>query len=180
MSRPLYDFPADVAFGDAARVALESSFRKMMDNAPGTRAGLEEEHPTPEGILALHDMRVGSRRLRAALSVFARVFPASELQPVARQVRDVTRALGAVRDLDVQIDHLRRLAVDLPANEAYGVERMVGRLVRQRNKRRKALLAALVLLDRDRFERRFLKLLDRALPPAPAPAAAPAEEADVA
>lgn len=169
MSRNLYDLAPDVGFRDAARSALEASFRKMMDNAPGTRAGLESEHPTPEGIIALHDMRVGSRRLRAALSVFAKVFPAAEFKTVERQVRDVTRALGAVRDLDVQIEHLRRLADDLPANESYGVERMVSRLIRQRSKRRKSLLAALVLLERDKFERRFSRLLERALPDPGAP-----------
>ena len=128
----------------------------MMDNAPGTRLG--------DDIEALHDMRVASRRLRAALSIFAKVFPADEFRRLDRQIGDITDALGAVRDLDVQMDYLRNYRNTLPSNEAYGIQRLVERQGNGRDRERKALVKALDKLEKERFERRFRKALDRAVP----------------
>ena len=147
----------DIAFKDAARGVLLAHYHKMMDNLPGTRAG--------EDIEALHDMRVGSRRLRAALSVFAKVFSKAEYQTLDKQVGDITDALGAVRDLDVQMDYLRGVRDPLPPNEAYGVSRLIERLSKERDKNRKKLVKALDKLEKEKFGPRFLKTLDRAVPP---------------
>jgi CHAD domain-containing protein len=54
-------------------------------------------------IEAVHQMRVASRRLRAALQIFADVLPRAKVKRWRTDVRKVTRALGAARDLDVQI-----------------------------------------------------------------------------
>ncbi len=48
----------------------------------------------PEGV---HDMRVASRRLRAALKVFAPWLDADDLDRLAPAVRTLTRGLGGVR-----------------------------------------------------------------------------------
>ena len=154
----------DTLFEDAAYATLHGGLRKMMDNAAGTRAGLRRSTPTPADIEALHDMRVGSRRLRAGLSVFAPVFPPREFRALNREVGRITDALGAVRDLDVQGDYLRGLIATLPANEAYGIERLLRLQTRRRDRERKALLATLDAMERDHFERRFRKALRRALP----------------
>ncbi|MBC8101258.1 MAG: CHAD domain-containing protein [Cytophagales bacterium] len=177
MAKATYEYPADIAFRDAARAAMDSGFRKMMKNASGTRSGAERREATAEEVEALHDMRVGSRRLRAALAVFANVFPKADFQEMDKEVGAITDALGAVRDLDVQLDALRALQSAAPPNEAYGISRLVERQTEQREIERKALLVALERLDKSRFERRFQKALDRALPPGPAAAKAP--ESDV-
>ncbi len=160
MAKVTYDLPEDAAFKDAARKILLAQFRQMMDNAPGTRAG--------EDIEALHDMRVGSRRLRAALSVFAKVFPKSDYQMLDKQIGDITDALGAVRDLDVQLDYLRGVRDPLPPNEAYGLTRLIERQNKRRDKERKKLVKALDRLQKDKFAQRFMKVLDRAVPQAAA------------
>jgi len=176
ISKPTYELPADISFRDAARAILLAGYRKTMDNAAGTRAGLEKREPTEEDIEFLHDMRVGTRRLRAALAVFGKIFPKDEFRTLDEQVGDITDALGLVRDLDVQLDALRRLQSGLPENEAYGIGRLIARQTRLRDKERKALIEALDQLEKEKFERRFLKALDRA---APAPAAEPdAPDAD--
>jgi len=89
-------------FGIAAQDSIERLSAQMMKNLPGTRSG--------EDIEALHDMRVASRRLRAALRVFAACFPKELLKAVVTDVQDVTRSLGAVRDLDVFLDFLEGYA----------------------------------------------------------------------
>lgn len=167
MAKATYEFPPDASFKDAARIALEGSFRKMMDNAAGTRSGVERREPSAEEIEALHDMRVGSRRLRAALSLFAKVFPKDDFRELDKQAAAITDALGAVRDLDVQLDGLRALQASLPENEAYGVSRLIAHQTEKREIERKALLVALDRLEKERFERRFLRALDRSLPPPP-------------
>ncbi len=156
MAKALYEFPPDVLFTDAARSALSASFHKMMNNANGTRKG--------DDIEALHDMRVGSRRLRSALAIFAKAFDREEYRALDREIGDITDALGAVRDLDVQLDYLDKLRAELPANEAYGIGRLMERQTKKRAKERKALVRALDALEKSRFERRFSKALKRALP----------------
>lgn len=164
MAKAVYEYPADIAFPDAARRVMMAGFRKMMDNAPGTREGLKRTIPTPDDIEALHDMRVGSRRLRAALAVFGKVFPRDEFRALDKQIGGITDALGAVRDLDVQIDYLRSVQTGLPANEAYGIGRLIDQQTERRNVEREYLILALDKLEKERFERRFQKALDRALP----------------
>ncbi len=152
----------ETGFREAAHVTLRSAFTQMMKSADVTRAGLRRSEPTSKEIEALHDMRVGSRRLRAALSVFARVFPKSEYREIAVEIAAITDALATVRDLDVQRETLANIITELPANEAYGVERVRDRLAKQRDGERLVLIKALNRLDKSRFEKRFARALDRA------------------
>jgi CHAD domain-containing protein len=165
MARATYDYPTDISFCEAGRIALDSSFRKMMKNAGATRTGVERSEPLPDEVEALHDMRVGSRRIRAALAVFGRAFSKADFQELDRQVAAITDALGAVRDLDVQLDALRSIHASVPEHEAHGIGRLISRQADQRDVERHALLVALDRLEKERFERRFLKALDRALGP---------------
>ena len=56
----------------------------------------------------VHRMRVASRRLRVGLEFFAVCFEAHELKQAQQQLRRLTRTLGAVRSLDVNLDLLRK------------------------------------------------------------------------
>lgn len=89
---------ASSPFGAAASVTIRRQLERMMQCLPGTIDGQDIE--------ALHDMRVASRRLRAALRVFKRCFPPDGPKSVVSQVGSVTRALGQVRDQDVLLDFL--------------------------------------------------------------------------
>lgn len=51
----------------------------------------------------IHRARVASRRLRAALPLFQTCLPQKKSKAWQRAIRDVTRALGQARDLDVQL-----------------------------------------------------------------------------
>lgn len=91
-------------FGEAARAVIRKLLGQMMDNLDSTLLG--------EDIEALHDMRVASRRLRAALRVFRPCLSKNRLAPVVARVRSVTAALGMVRDQDVFLDYLRKRAAE--------------------------------------------------------------------
>jgi CHAD domain-containing protein len=75
----------------------------------------------------VHDMRVASRRLRAALEVFAPCFDRSEHKAVLREVKRLADALGERRDPDVQIDGLERLRAQLGAEAGPGIDVLVAR-----------------------------------------------------
>ena len=72
----------------------------------------EEVFEQAEGVLDLddiervHDMRVATRRLRAALEVFEPCFPAKRHRKALKRVKALADALGGRRDLDVEIELL--------------------------------------------------------------------------
>lgn len=56
-----------------------------------------------EDIEGVHQMRVGLRRMRSALSVFQSAIPRKLTRPLAKEMRWSARALDRARDLDVYI-----------------------------------------------------------------------------
>jgi CHAD domain-containing protein len=78
---------------EAGRKTFAFHFRRMLYHEPGTREG--------EDIKALHDMRVATRRMRAAFRVFGSFFDPKVVAPHLKGLKRTGRALGAVRDLDV-------------------------------------------------------------------------------
>lgn len=88
---------------------------------------------------AVHDMRVASRRLREALRLFAPLYPRRELKRWQRRVREVTRALGPVRDSDVFAEEFGLFGPEL----GEGGRRCVAFAIGRRLGRREAELADL-------------------------------------
>lgn len=78
----------------------------MAGESTGVKAGTDIEY--------IHRMRVASRRLRAALPLFAGCFPKKEYRRWEQEIKQITRSLGRARDLDVQIAFLRDYAKTLP------------------------------------------------------------------
>lgn len=76
----------------------------------------------PEGV---HDMRVSSRRLRGALSDFAPYLGKRGLANAVKQIKSVAHALGEVRDQDVAIMGLQKLAAGAPAQAKASVEEFI-------------------------------------------------------
>lgn len=58
----------------------------------------------------VHKMRVASRRLRTELTIFKECFPPERRTSWRGVIEKVTRLLGPARDLDVQIEFVRRFA----------------------------------------------------------------------
>jgi len=86
-----------------------------------------------EDVEAVHQARVASRRLRAALEMFADCFSSGSIKRWRKEIRRVTRGLGPARDQDVHIlflaDHLAQLT---DASHTRGVAALLGRLERDR------------------------------------------------
>ena len=127
----------------------------MLRNEAGTRLRADPE--------PLHDMRVAMRRMRAALRIFRHALPAARLRWLMTHLRWIGGVLGAVRDLDVYLLHLRE-DVDAAPRELWpGVDIYHQRLQNRREKARSAMLRA---LDSKRFAR-FAAALQRFLDKGP-------------
>jgi CHAD domain-containing protein len=86
-----------------------------------------------EGPECVHRMRVASRRLRSVLPLFAASLSRQTRARWRKQLRRVTRVLGAVRDTDVQMACVQQFLHDsASAEEHAGVERLLLRLEQRR------------------------------------------------
>ena len=97
----------DDTMAEAARKTLLLHWGRMLEHEQGAREGSDIEQ--------VHDMRVATRRMRAALRVFAEYLDADAFKPFAKMLRRTARALGAVRDLDVFREKAQPYIDTLPA-----------------------------------------------------------------
>jgi triphosphatase len=88
------DFDASASIGTVAVAALRRQLSAFLNEEAGARLGDDPER--------LHDMRVASRRLRAALALFADVLP-QRVVALREELKWIGGVLGTVRDLDVQL-----------------------------------------------------------------------------
>lgn len=100
-------------FAEAGRKILRFHFAKMLAREEGTRDGSDPED--------LHDMRVATRRMRAAWRVFGSAFRQGRARRMSGHLRIVATRLGAVRDMDVLIDGLKSYAATVPQADREGV-----------------------------------------------------------
>ena len=138
--------PTDVSdtstMGEVAFAVLRRQLAVLAAKEPGTRLG--------EDIEELHDMRVATRRLRAALSLFEGVLPV-RAQVFRAELGWLARLLGAVRDLDVQLENLADMSLS-DADLGLGSEHHGGDPL--------AVLAALFERERDAARAVMLQGLD--------------------
>jgi CHAD domain-containing protein/CYTH domain-containing protein len=112
----LLDLPA----GRAARVLALRFLREA--------AAARERFHDPADAEALHDFRVGLRRLRSTLKHFRPQLDDAVGRGDRRRVRDLARATGAARDAEVLIELVERWREGVHGQGAAGVEWMLGRL----------------------------------------------------
>ena len=101
------------SMAEAGRKTILFHFAEMLSHEPETRLG--------ENIEALHDMRVATRRLRAAFKIFGDAFRPKIIKPLLKGLRGTGRCLGRVRDLDVLIERARSYQASLPASDQPGL-----------------------------------------------------------
>ena len=86
------DIAPEMETGEAFRAIAFSCLRQIMANELSMCAGQVE---------SLHQMRIGLRRLRAAIAIFADVVDDDDLERIKGELAWITKELGPARDLDV-------------------------------------------------------------------------------
>jgi CHAD domain-containing protein len=108
-----------------------------------------------DDIERVHDMRVATRRLRAALEVFAACFPAREHRRVLRDVKKLADALGERRDPDVALATLDRIEAGLAGADRSGIESFRGELRGDQAEGNRSLEMALAEMAESRLQSRL-------------------------
>jgi CHAD domain-containing protein len=125
---------------------FERQYEQILAHDPGTRLGDDPED--------LHDLRVAVRRLRAILKVASPPLDEQWADELRAELDWLSDALGAVRDLDVMIEHLRGERDYLDQEERALFSPILKRLQRERTARRRSLVTAMK-------STRYTDLLDR-------------------
>jgi CHAD domain-containing protein len=112
---------------EAGRKIMYQHYRKMCEHEPGTRVGDDPEE--------LHDMRVATRRLRAAYLLFEPYFDDKAMGRFNKRLRSTGRMLGAVRDLDVLLGKAERYQAEELAGGP-GLEPLIAAWHEQRDQER--------------------------------------------
>jgi triphosphatase len=137
-----------MSLGEVAFAVLRTQFAEMRDHEPGTRLGEDPEE--------LHDMRVPTRRMRAAMKVFEGALP-ERASWLREELRWVAQALGEVRDLDVQVERFQAWQEEADEEASGFLDRILTITRKRRAEARKNLLET---LDSVRYERLLSSLAE--------------------
>jgi len=123
-------------------IALQRSLDALSQEIDGVRLGKDIE--------CIHRMRVASRRMRSALEQFKVCLPAKHFPIWEKEVRKVTRALGAARDTDVQLERLAAFTKNSAGpREQPGLKRLSLRLRQRRTALQVKVIKALDSMEKD-------------------------------
>jgi CHAD domain-containing protein len=131
MSKALSN-PTVKIFGAAT---LLRNLNAILQEVEGVRAAKDIEY--------IHRMRVATRRLRSGIDLFGPILAAKKYASWRRDIRGLTKALGAARDTDVQIENLVAFLKDLQEPQRAGVRRLMLRLRQRRAGYQQGVLTAL-------------------------------------
>ena len=113
--------------------SLLGQFEEMLAQEPRAWEGLD-----PEGV---HQMRVATRRARAALRAFRAVLPDSETKKLGSELKWLAAVLGEVRDLDVYQVNLQKYTTRIAEEDAACLIEYKRHLAESWRKSREDLLA---------------------------------------
>lgn len=149
--REIEGISAEMRFAEAGALVVETRAAELLAHSDGVLDTAEIE--------GVHDMRVATRRLRAALEVFAPCFPKAEHKKVLKEVKAIADALGERRDRDVAIASLTGFAAEIPAPDRPGIASLADRFRAEQLEANKALVP---FVDPKRLERLHSALADLA------------------
>jgi CHAD domain-containing protein len=119
-AKPIPDLAAHGPYADAAAKVVAVRGAELAEHAQGVLDTGDIER--------VHDMRVATRRLRAALEIFEPCFPAKAYGQAMTEVKRLADALGERRDRDVAIAALHNFNDQMAAPDRRGVASLIEQL----------------------------------------------------
>ena len=116
--------PNTVPFKEAMLELIGERWEEVWKVVPVAAEGVD-----PEGV---HDVRVASRRLRAAMDVAVDVFDTDWYRSLHKLAKQITSELGEVRDRDVLLEAFRADRDSAPPEEWPGIDLVIERVDRER------------------------------------------------
>lgn len=130
--------PLDDDEGDAAALSKQMSVAdafaqiaaSCLEDFGRAASALRSRHDAED----VHQSRIAIRRLRAAFSIFKLALRDPEFEHLSTELRELARALGEVRNLDIVLDHVEipGLRTELIAKRAASRQRLVDLLFSKR------------------------------------------------
>lgn len=112
----------------SAETAMAGIFASCVDHWTSNETAAMDGRD-PEGV---HQLRVGMRRFRSALTMFGPLLPDGQLEWLKRDAKWAIQELNAARDWDVFIDELLPPVMGTPAQPSFGTLRHAAEGERQR------------------------------------------------
>jgi CHAD domain-containing protein len=148
---PIRENETDLAYREAMRAELARQWQAVWKALPAAAEGKD--------IDAVHQVRVASRRLRAAMDVATDCFPATWYRPLHKTAKRITRSLGDVRNCDVILAALRNERETASDVERRGIDYLIEQVEHDRKQARKAMNRFILTLEkngvRKQTKRRF-------------------------
>jgi len=148
------ELDCEASFAVAAADVVQIRSEEVFEHSAGVLDLDDVEH--------VHDMRVATRRLRAALEIFADCFPRKRHRKALKRVKALADALGERRDLDVEIELLESCADEVAEGDR---DALAAQIDARRKRQRKANeeLASFVAPKRlKKLRKRLAKLVAKA------------------
>ena len=115
--KPIPDLTAEGTYAEAAAKIVSVRAGELNEYAQGVLDTGDIER--------VHDMRVSTRRLRAALEIFEPCFPPAQHREALDSVKRLADALGERRDRDVAIGALHNFNDQMAAPDRRGVASLI-------------------------------------------------------
>jgi len=151
-AREIEGFAEAASFAEAAALAVETRTEELFSFGEGVLDTSDIER--------VHDMRVASRRLRAALEIFAPCFPEAAHRRALKDVKALADALGERRDRDVHIAELERLSRSLAKDDRAGVGELIRALRAEQEAANVSLAEQLEAIEENGLRSRLLALVE--------------------
>jgi CHAD domain-containing protein len=119
-AKAIPDLTAERPYVEAAAKIVSVRVTEVADHAVGVLDTGDIER--------VHDMRVATRRLRAALEIFESCFPAKPFGRALGEVKALADALGERRDRDVAIATLHSFNDQMAAPDRRGIASLIEQL----------------------------------------------------
>jgi CHAD domain-containing protein len=144
------ELDCEASFGVAARRAVKVRAKEVFKHSEGVLDLSDVER--------VHDMRVATRRLRAALEIFEDCFPHKRHRKALKKVKALADALGERRDADVEIEQLEGLADEVSAGDRKALRALIEEGRAQQRRANDDLSSFVTARRLKKLRRRLIKL----------------------
>jgi CHAD domain-containing protein len=148
------ELECEAPFALAAARAVEVRAAEVFEHAGGV-LDLED-------VERVHDMRVATRRLRAALEVFEPCFPAKRHRKALKRVKALADALGERRDPDVELELLESCVGEIAEEDREALAELIGGLEERQRSANEALAPFVARKRLKKLRKRLDRLVEEA------------------
>jgi CHAD domain-containing protein len=153
-AREITDLDCEAPFARAAARVIEVRADELFEHSRGVLDTGDIER--------VHDMRVATRRLRAAMEVFEDCFPAKRWRKALKRVKELADLIGERRDRDVAVEFLGGLAGEIHGPDADRLAFLIGDLRKEQREANERLVPAVAEKRLAKLRRRLDRLVEAA------------------